>query len=337
MSHAYLPLVSIVLPARNAAATLEPCLASIARQTLTAWECVIVDDGSTDATRAIACDAARRDRRFRVVATPPRGVIAALNDGIACCRAPLIARMDADDLMHRERLEVQAAALKDDRTLCAVGSHVRLFPRGTMSPRRREYEAWLNGLRSAADVARDAFVECPIAHPTLMMRQDLAALGYADRGWPEDYDLILRALGAGMRVGVVPRRLLCWRDRPGRLSRTDQRYDLNRFTACKAHHLAEYFLSASDRYVLWGYGSTGRTLRAALAALGRHPSFIVEVKRTRIGQKIHGAPVIAPEMLPAVDGGRLVVSVAREGPRAEIRAALSTMGFIEGKDYICAA
>jgi glycosyltransferase involved in cell wall biosynthesis len=331
------PRVSVVLPARNAATTLHACLASIVRQTLADWECVIVDDGSTDATREIACEAARRDGRFHVVATAHRGLVAALNEALRHCRAPLVARMDADDVMHRDRLAAQAAALENDPALSAVGCHVRLFSRAPMSPRLREYEAWLNSLRSADDVARDAFVECPVAHPTLMMRREVAALGYADRGWPEDYDLILRALGAGMRIGVVSRRLLSWRDRPGSLSRTDERYSSSRFTACKAHYLAEGFLSASDRYVLWGYGRTGRALRAALAALGKHPSFIVEVKKTRLGQRIHGSPVIAPEGLRGVDGRPLVVSVAREGPRTEIRAALSTLGLLEGKDYVCAA
>lgn len=331
------PCVSIVLPAHNAAHTLHSCLTSIVRQTLTAWECIVVDDGSTDATRAIACEAARRDGRFRVASIPHSGLVAALNEGLRHCRAPLIARMDADDVMHRERLAAQAAALEQAPHLSAVGCHVRLFPRRTMPPRLREYEEWLNGLRSTEHIARDAFVECPVAHPTLMMRRDLAALGYADRGWPEDYDLILRALCAGMRIGVVPRRLLSWRDRPDSVSRTDERYALDQFTACKAYYLAARFLSGSDRYVLWGYGSTGRTLRGALAAQDKHPSFIVEVKRTRIGQRIHGALVIAPEDLPDVDGGPVVVSVARAGPRTEIRAALSAMGFVEGKDYLCAA
>lgn len=336
-AHRECPQVSIVLPARHAAATLHTCLASIARQALPAWECILVDDGSTDGTRMVACEAARRDCRVRVVSMPHVGLIAALNEGLRHCRAPLIARMDADDLMHRDRLAAQASALERDPTLTAVGCHVRLFPRRTTSPRRLEYEAWLNGLESADDVARDAFVECPVVHPTLMMRRNMTALGYADRGWPEDYDLVLRALGAGMRIGVVPRRLLSWRDRPDRVSRTDGRYALDRFTVCKAHYLAARFLADANSYVLWGYGSTGRALRRALAALDRHPTHIVEIKKTRIGQRIHGAHVIAPDVLSTIGARPLVVSVAREGPRAEIRAALAALGFVEGKDYVCAA
>jgi glycosyltransferase involved in cell wall biosynthesis len=331
------PRVSILLPARNAASTLQPCLSSIERQTLTEWECVVTDDGSEDQTRAIAEAAAGRDDRFQVIATPHRGLVAALNEGLTHCRAPLVARMDADDLMHSDRLAAQVDALQGATTLSAVGCHVRLFPRARMSARLREYEAWLNGMSSAADVARDAFVECPIAHPTLMMRRDMASLGYVDRGWPEDHDLVLRALAAGLRLGVVPRRLLSWRDDSGRLSRTDPRYGLEAFTACRAHHLAAGFLSSTGAYVLWGYGGTGRALRRALARHGRTPSHIVEIKRSRIGNRIHGAPVIEPAALVEIRGTPIVVSVARAEPRSQIRAALEAMGFVERRDFICAA
>ena len=160
--------------------------------------------------------------------------------------------------------------------------------------------------------------------------------GYVRTEWPEDYDLILRMLARGARIGVVPRRLLVWRRRADSLSRTDPRYGLERFTACKAHFLAAGFLSSAT-YVLWGYGSTGRALHRALASHGKTASHIVEVKRTRLGQRIHGAAVVPPDAVARLRGRPLVVSVAREGPRTEIRRALSAMGFVEGRDYVCAA
>lgn len=332
------PLVSILLPARNAGATLGSCLASIRRQTLDSWECVIVDDGSTDATATLAAAAASIDPRLRVVTQAHTGIVAALNAGLAACRAPYVARMDADDVMRRDRLERQLDALEADDSLAAVGCQVRIFPRARLSPRLREYEAWLNGMRHPEDIARDAFVECPVAHPALMMRRPMLADGYRDCGWPEDYDLVLRALARGGRIGMVSRRLLAWRDRPDSLSRVDPRYSIERFTACKAHHLAASLLAGRAEYVLWGYGATGRMLHRALAVLGHRAAFIVDVKPSRIGNRIHEAPVVPPRRLTAVAGGRpIVVSVARSAPRAEVRAALRAMGFVEGRDYACAA
>lgn len=329
--------VSILLPAWNAAATIGAALASIRGQTELSWECVVVDDGSTDQTAAIVCEESTRDSLIRLIQTPHRGLIAALNEGLAHCAAPYIARMDADDVMHRDRLHAQLQMLDADQSLAGIGAHVRIVPRYTMSPRLREYETWLNGMRSAEDVTRDAFVECPVAHPTWMLRRDLAALPYVDRGWPEDYDLFLRTLAAGGRFGVVPRRLLCWRDRSDGATRTDPRYSLAQFTACKAHYLAHGFLARGTSYVLWGYGDTGRLLRRALALHGKTPSHVLEVKASRIGQRIHGTPVVPLTALPSLRGRPIVVSVARAGPRAEIRQVLAAAGFVEGIDFVCAA
>lgn len=332
-----LPGVSILLPAWNAEATLGAALRSITRQTLPDWECVIVDDGSTDATLAIAAAAARVDARFRVLSRPHAGLVGALNNGLQYCRHDTIARMDADDVMHRERLSVQVDALTLDPGLAAVGGHVRIFPRRVMSHGLRVYERWINSLASPEDVAREAFIESPVVHPTLMMRRSMADLGYRDPGWPEDYDLVLRALDAGMHIGVVPRRVLGWRDSAGSLSRSDPRYSLAAITRCKAHYLAAGFLHDRADYILWGYGGTGRALRRALVDVGRVPSHIVEVKPTRLGNRIHGAPVIPPDALCALRGSPIVVSVAREGPRSQIREALAAMAFTEGRDFVCAA
>jgi glycosyltransferase involved in cell wall biosynthesis len=323
---------------RDAATTLPATLRSIARQRGTSFECVVVDDGSRDDSVALVRAFAEQDARFRPLVRPRRGLVAALNAGLEICRGRYVARMDADDVMHRCRLVRQRAALERDPALAAVGCHVRIFPRRALGPGMRAYEAWLCSLRGEADVRRDAFVECPIAHPTLFARCDaMRALGYREAGWPEDYDWVLRALSRGLRLGVVPERLLAWRADATRLSRSSPTYAIDRFVACKAHFLVEGFLAEAPAYVLWGHGGTGRALRSALAAHGRTPSHIVELHPGRIGQHIHGAPVVPPDALPRLPRHPLLVSVAGEGPRAQIRAALARMGFEEGRDFLCAA
>ncbi len=338
MERAATPRVSILLPAFNAAATLPACLRSIQRQSERRWECVLVDDGSHDETLACARDHAAGDARFIVVARPHHGLVATLNAGIEHCRAPYIARMDADDLMHRQRLAAQLQALEARPELAGVGSHVRVMPRRHLQAGWRTYEHWLNSIDTTRRVRAEAFVECPIVHPTLMVRREvLRQFGYRECDWPEDYDFLLRLLGAGHEIGIVPRRLLCWRDSPQRLTRTGARYAIERFAACKAAFLAAQFLATTERYVLWGFGHTGRALHRALVMHGKRLAYLVDVHPGRLGNIVHGAPAIAPEALMHVPRLPVVVSVAGEKPRREIRAAMVQMGFEETRDFVCAA
>ena len=330
--------VSVLIPVRGAEATLAGCLRSVSRQRLADFECVVVDDGSRDASLALARDHARRDPRFRVVATPARGLVPALQSGLEACRAPLVARHDADDWMHRDRLALQVEALEREPGWAGVGCRVRMFPRDGLGPGMRAYEGWLNQIATPSQLRREAFVECPLAHPTwLLRRATLDAHPYCDAGWPEDYDLLLRALGAGLDFGVVPQRLLGWRHGPGRLSQRSGVYADERFTACKAHHLRRGFLAHHPRYLLWGYGGTGRALARALRACDRRPEAIVELHPGRLGQTIQGAPVIPPERLGPPSGTALLVSVAGAAARSLIRERLARAGWREGLHYLCTA
>lgn len=332
------PEISILLPVWNAETTLPTCLKSIIRQRDIAWECVLVDDGSTDGSLEIARSWADRDSRIRVHSRPHAGLIPTLNAGIEICTAPVIARMDADDWMHRDRLRQQAEALAEHPELDAVGCFARSFPRRELQAGRRRYEDWLHSLVDPQTIWRERFIECPIAHPTLAIRRrTLLEFGYRDRDWPEDYDLLLRLLRRGPRVGIVTRRLLGWREGSKRLSRIDSRYALDRFTACRAWHLHRDFLNDAPDYILWGHGRTGRALRRELAALGHHPSAIVDVHPRRIGNEIGGAPVIPASKLQGQPPHPIVVSVAGLEPRNEIRAALASMEFREGARFVCAA
>ena len=332
------PRVSILVPAFNAGATLAACLRSVQRQTETRWECIIVDDGSADDTAACARAFADHDQRFTVLSTPHRGLVAALNTGLERCRAAVVARMDADDLMHRHRLAAQLRVLDAEPWLVAVGCHVRLFPRRELRDGLRAYERWLNSIDSPQRVREDIFIECPIVHPTLTIRREpLAHLGYRDCGWPEDYDLILRLVTRGDSIGVVTQRLLSWRNGPQRQTWMGEQYGLDRLTACKTAFLASHFLAGTDTYILWGFGDTGRALQRALLQYGKRPSHVVEVHPGRLGNVIHGAPVVGYEQLPQLPRCPVIVSVAGEGPRRQIRDALTAKGFREIQDFVCAA
>ena len=185
------PRVSVLLPVRDEEPFLAATLESLSAQTLADHEVIVVDDGSRDASAAIAEAHARADPRVRLVRQSPLGMVAASERARAEARAPLIARMDADDVAMPERLELQVTAIEEEG-LAAVGGQVEYFP--APSDGMRAYASWLNGLVTVEAAARDVFVECPLPGPALTARADLVS--YRDRGWPEDYDLVLRIWGA---------------------------------------------------------------------------------------------------------------------------------------------
>src|SRR5262249_31388423 len=120
------PAVSIVLPYRDAGSTLGDALRSLAEQSWRQFECLLIDNGSVDSSTAVAHAVAARDQRFRLLRSDG-GLVRALNLGIDSARAPLIARMDADDLAHPARLERQLTALRADASLSVIGCLVEPF------------------------------------------------------------------------------------------------------------------------------------------------------------------------------------------------------------------
>lgn len=105
------PLVSVVIPAFNAAATLDQTLQSVRAQTHRCLDIIVVDDGSTDATAEIALSHASADPRIRLVRQANGGVAAARNAGVRLARGELVAPIDADDLWAPTKIERQVAAL----------------------------------------------------------------------------------------------------------------------------------------------------------------------------------------------------------------------------------
>jgi glycosyltransferase involved in cell wall biosynthesis len=331
MSNA-VPQISIILPCRDAAAYLPACIASLARQTHGDYEVITIDDGSKDYTPDILQRWQADDPRVRVIRQAPLGLVAALNRGVAEARAPVLARMDADDLCHRRRLEMQLNLLRTNEG-DVVSCLVRCFPRAHIRLGMRRYERWLNSLTTHVEIERDLFVESPLAHPSVMLRTEaLRALGgYRDCGWPEDYDLWMRAYDAGLRFAKVNRYLYWWRERADRLSRTDSAYSPAAFRRCKAHYLKAMYLHPGDSVVIWGAGKEGKALARHLRRAEIDVAAFIDVDPRKIGNTVLGAPVLGVDGLTRAH--YLLVAVGAPGAREEIRAYLAGVGWGEPRDY----
>jgi glycosyltransferase involved in cell wall biosynthesis len=333
------PAASVLMPCYNAAATLPDALDSLDRQTLQNFEIIAVDDGSTDETAEILRQKAAHDVRLRIISQPHTGIIAALNSGLAACRAGYVARMDSDDRCHPERLVRQVSYLDQHPQAAAVSCLVEAFPPGQVRQGFRIYVEWLNSLVSDEDMRREIFVESPMAHPSVTFRKAwVEGVGsYQERGWAEDYDLWLRLNFAGARFAKLEQVLLQWRERPERLTRTDGRYSLENFLRAKAYYLAQGPLRTRDAVIVWGAGMMGRRLSKHLLRHNIPLRAFIDIDPAKIGRTRRGRPINAPEQLPDLwkqfDNPVLLAAVGARGARVLIRQRLKGYGLREGIDW----
>lgn len=331
------PAVSIVLPFFNAAATLAEALDSIAVQSFGDYELLAIDDGSNDGSAERVARYAARDRRIRLLRPGRVGFVAAVNLGLEAARGEWVARMDADDRMHPQRLQRQWQTIAADPALALVGTRVRLFPEGQIQNGMREYVRWQNACTEPETIAAEIYVESPIAHPTMLYRRETVRGlgGYRDGELPEDYDLLLRLHAAGHRMAKVPEALVDWRDGPTRLSRTDPRCSRQAFDRLRAEYLARDPRLAGDRpLVFWGAGRKTRRRTDWLRAHGHRPAAWVDIDPRKVGNRVDGVPVVAPEWLDRPERPFVLSYVNRHGAAARIADHLERLGYRRGRDYL---
>ncbi|HSG82658.1 MAG TPA: glycosyltransferase [Gemmatimonadota bacterium] len=333
------PRVSVLLPCRDAQEHLPLAIRGLKLQTFRDYEVVAVNDGSADGTGEVLERWAAGDERVRVLHQERRGLAEALRVGAAECRGALLARVDADDLAHGRRLAEQVSYLDRHPDVAAIGTRVRYFPHGQLGWGARRYERWLNSLVNPDQLARDIFVECPIAHPTLMVRRSRfkAVGGYSEVGWAEDYDLILRLHLAGAQLANVPAILHFWRERDDRASRVDPRYSAQAFRRCKIHYLRQAELNGRGSVSIWGAGRVGKDFARALGDEGVTVEAFFDIDPRKIGQEIYGAAVHDARDAQRLLGSYLLVAVGAAGARELIREELDGAGLQEGAHYRCVA
>jgi hypothetical protein len=211
--------------------------------------------------------------------------------------------------------------------------------------RRRGYAlhvGWLNTLLTPEEIAQNRFVESPFAHPSVLFRRELVDRwgGYQKGDFPEDYELWLRWLEAGVRMAKVPEVLLRWHDPPGRLSRTDPRYDVEAFFRCKAGYLAHWLcaqVAPERRLLVWGAGRITRRRVDWLRRAGVVVAGYVDIDPRKVGRRLDGVTVLAPDQLPPREAAFVLGYVAARGAHAVARGHLSSRDYVEGEDFLFAA
>ena len=336
------PLLAVLLPFYNSASTLAETLDSILAQTFKDFVLIAVDDGSTDSSGEIVRDYMQRDQRIELLQIEHQGVVGAMNHALNHCKAPICARMDADDIMAPERLQRQWDYLYENPEVALVGSCVSLFPDEIIQDGFNEYIRWQNACITPQQIADNIYVELPIANPSICFRREVIREmgGYRDGDFPEDYELLLRLHQNGHQMAKLPEVLLHWRDSEGRLTRTDERYSRTAFDRVRAAYLAaDPRLKQGRPLVYWGAGRATRRRIAHLVGHGHLPHAWIDVDPDKMGRVYEGAPVVAPTWLQkpwlSPEEKPFVLSyVSNHGARELIVDHLERGGYRNGEDYL---
>ena len=335
------PLVTVLLPAYNAEHTLEAALHSLFAQgpakgaPLPTFEILVVDDGSTDGTSALLRHlilSPLAQGRLRVLHVEHGGIAAALNAGLAAARGSLIARMDADDIAHPQRLALQTAHLWSNPGLDLSASLVGFGGDRHLAYGFAYFVDWQNTLQSHEEISRGRFRDTPVCHPSVMFRRNATEKwgAYVNGHFAEDWELWLRWLHNGARMEKLPQELLTWNDAPTRATRADHRYAADACDRLRALWLARHLERHNPFHpYVWvvGGGRMARRRLAPLWHLGVRAAAYIDIDPKKIGNVAGGVPVRGREALPGPHACHVLNALTAHG------AAEDAAGWLESQGY----
>jgi glycosyltransferase involved in cell wall biosynthesis len=226
-------LVTVIIPCFNYGHFLPETLESVSRQSRDLWECIVVDDGSTDDSEAVAQAHVRADSRFKYIYQSNRGLSAARNRGIRAGRGEYFQFLDADDLIESRKLERHVRYLEERRDVDVVYSPVRYFTTARKQDRRYSMrepdEPWMPGTSGHGESVLWVLaklnimaVNCPLVRRTVVTRAGL----FSERLRAlEDWDYWIRCARHDIQFQFLdePETYALVRDHPGSMGKDDVR------------------------------------------------------------------------------------------------------------------
>ena len=326
--------VSIITPVKNGAQFLVECLDSIVNQTHQNWELLIVNDSSTDETQSILEEYAQQDNRIVVSQNKGKGIIDALITGYKKSAGEFITRMDADDIMTPNKLELLTKKLIEKGKGYLATGFVNYFSETELGQGYFNYQEWLNGLSQTESNFDDIYKECVIPSPCWMVfREDFEASGgFNSNLYPEDYELTFRFYKQELKVVAVKEVIHHWRDYATRTSRTDSNYADNYFIQLKLNYFLELDYDNSRELELWGAGKKGKEVARFLIEKGIEFDWLSNNDK-KIGKEVYG--VILKDSISALEIGtpQILIAVGSMDYNREIKKALNSKNLKPNIDY----
>jgi len=329
------PRISVILPFFNAEKTILRALDSISQQSFSDFECILIDNNSIDDSFKIAEQFSNNDNRFKLITEKQQGVMFASNTGCEASKGCYIARMDADDCSHPDRLKLQFNFLDSNPDFGAVATQVNHISHSEFTGGMARFVEWSNAIISYEEILNNQFIEMPVVNPTMMWRQEIAEQNgmYLHGDFPEDYEMWLRWLNAGVKIKKLRIKLLDWYDSDERLSRTDPIYSDSSFYNIKTKYLAKWLEKHNPFHpnvAVWGASRISRKRAKLLEAYGIIICCYIDTKKNR--QLDH--KVYYYQDIPTPNDIFVLTYIKQKEAREEIREFLPQKGFVEGKNFM---
>jgi len=329
------PLVSILVPFKNTESYIGTCLKSILAQSYTNWELIIVDDHSNDSSYHIVNTFAKQDRRITLLKNSGQGIIEALRTAFNVCNGTFITRMDSDDVMTKNKLNVLATnLLKHGKQHIALGL-VHYFAEHGIKEGYKNYEIWLNNLTKTGANYTEIYKECVIPSPCWMVyKEDFIACGaFTPNTYPEDYDLAFRFYKHQLKPIPCNDTIHEWRDYSSRTSRTDTHYAENHFIPLKVNYFLELDYIKTKTLIVWGAGQKGKTIAKLLIEKNINFEWICDNPK-KIGHNIYGKVLKPLSTLEHIKDTQSIVTVANKTEQSNILNTLKVLEKTQLKDYV---
>ena len=329
------PLISILIPFKNTEEFIVDCLESIIKQSYTNWELLIVDDNSTDSSFSMVETMAQHDDRIKLFKNSGSGIIDALKLAFNQSTGELITRMDSDDIMYQNKLEILSNNLLTyGKRHVAVGM-VNYFSAEGIKAGYKSYEIWLNGLTKNGTNYSEIYKECVIPSPCWMIhREDLISCNaFEPNRYPEDYDLAFRFYKHRYKCIPCDVVLHDWRDYSHRTSRTNEHYAENHFIPLKLDYFLELDYKPEKTLVVWGAGNKGKFIAKSLIEKNMAFEWICDNPK-KIGRDIYGKILSPFNCLETIENTQSIITVANKTAQTEIRDYMDKLNMKSISDYV---
>ncbi len=322
-----MPRVSVLIPIKNAEPFLDACLQSIQQQSFTDWECYLLDDGSSDDSPAIARTFVASDARFRMVSPNGQGLIAANRNLLAAAKGKFVTRMDADDIMPKDKLENLVQTLESAPPKTIVTGRVRFFPEENCRTGTRFYENWLNERCDKNDHWQHIWRECVIPSPCWMMRtNELREAGcFDDAVYPEDYDMALQLFVKGFSVQSAPGICHHWRQHDNRYSVNSENYSAAAFMQMKWNYWKKMFVKSNAPVMILGTLDKGKLLKKMVETDGYEVGWLAH-KAHIAGNVIDHKTILHYRDYPFSEEDVLISTLSSIDNHSEIYEYLKNLG-----------